>query len=690
MANAPVPSPAPSGGGGGQSVGTIFLNLQVNHNLPQQIQNASNSAASGISASVGGIFRNMIGAIAIGTAINTLKEFGAAAIDVASDLAEVQNVVNTAFGDLKQNCEDLADVAIEQFGISELAAKKTASSFMAMASSMGIANEDASKMAINVTKLSADVASFYNLSQDAAATKLKGIFTGEGEALKELGVVMQESTLQQYALDQGIKTAYKDMDQSQKVALRYKYVMEQLSLAQGDFSKTSDGWSNQTKVLQERWTQFQATIGQGLIKVFNPLLQMINQIVGALNELATEMSKKFGWGEAEEEAQTSAKNIGEAMVEETEAAAEESKKILGALAGFDEINSLFSGGDEDKSAAGKEEFDIFGDEYADKEKAEKKENIFTTMINNVKDKVAGLWKQFGQPVWDAIQPAINWLKDEVFPWISEKVQALGEIFADLWQNRISPYLEKLRDIWINVFQNVALPIIQNLFKTISDWWDNSGENLFSTVLNLVMAIRQATAAIADVIVTYLGPIFKDFINLCVSSLGEAFTIITNVISGILNVFIKLFDDLAACFADFENICKGIINAVITIVNVVIDAINSISLDVPEWVPGIGGETIGFNLSNIPFLAKGGIVTEPTLAMIGEGSQDEAVMPLDSMREMIAQTVAEVIAEYNLNNEQPEQDLYLTLNIGDSTVVDTVVKAINRKTRNQGREVILSL
>ena len=676
--------------GTGTNVGTIFLDLQVTHNLPQQIQNASNSAASGISSSIGGIFKNLVAGFAIGTAINALKQFGSAAIDVASDLAEVQNVVNTAFGEMKQDCEDFADVAIEQFGISELAAKKTSSSFMAMASSMGLANEDASKMAVNVTKLSADVASFYNLSQEEAATKLKGIFTGEGEALKELGVIMQESTLSQYAMDQGIKTAYKDMDQSQKVALRYKYVMEQLNLAQGDFSKTSDGWSNQTKVLQERWTQFQATIGQGLIKVFNPLLIMVNDLVGALNELATTMSKKFGWADAEEEAQTSAKNIGEALVSETDAAAEESKKILGSLAGFDEINSLFSSSDSESASGEKEEFDIFGDEYTDQKKAEQKENIFSTMINNIKNKAQELWQEFGQPVWDAIQPAINWLKDEVFPWISEKVQSLGQIFSDLWQNRISPYLKTLRDLWINVFQNVALPIIKNLFKTISDWWDNSGEKLFSTILNFILSFRQLIANIADVIVTYLGPIFKDFINLCVDNLGQAFTIITNIITGILNIFIKLFDDLAACFADFENICKGIINAVISAVNVVIDAINSISLDVPDWVPAIGGQTIGFNLDNIPYLAKGGIVTEPTLAMIGEGSQDEAVMPLDTMREMIAQTVSEVLAEYNLQNEQPEQDLYLTLQIGDNTIIDTVVKAINRKTRNNGKEVILSL
>lgn len=674
----------------GTNVGTIFLDLQVTHNLPQQIQNASNSAASGISSSIGGIFKNLVAGFAIGTAVNALKQFGSAAIDVASDLAEVQNVVNTAFGEMKQDCEDFADVAIEQFGISELAAKKTSSSFMAMASSMGLANEDASKMAINVTKLSADVASFYNLSQEEAAVKLKGIFTGEGEALKELGVIMQESTLSQYAMDQGIKTAYKDMDQSQKVALRYKYVMEQLSLAQGDFSKTSDGWSNQTKVLQENWKQFQATIGQGLIKVFNPFLQMINEIVGALNELATTMSQKFGWGEAEEEAKTSAKNIGETLVSETDAAAEESKKILGSLAGFDEINSLFSSSKSESDNKGKEEFDIFGDEYTDQKKAEKKENIFSTMINNIKNKAQELWQEFGQPVWDAIQPAIDWLKNEVFPWISEKVQSLGKIFEDLWQNRISPYLKTLRDLWINVFQNVALPIIKNLFKTISEWWDNSGEKLFSTILNFILSFRQLIANIADVIVTYLGPIFKDFINLCVDNLGQAFTIITNIITGILNIFIKLFDDLAACFADFENICKGIINAVISAVNVVIDAINSISLDVPDWVPGIGGQTIGFNLDNIPYLAKGGIVTEPTLAMVGEGSQDEAVMPLDTMREMIAQTVAEVLAEYNLQNEQPEQDLYLTLQIGDNTIIDTVVKAINRKTRNNGKEVILSL
>lgn len=188
--------------------------------------------------------------------VKKLVDFGRQSIETASDLAEVQNVVDTAFGESKQKMEDFADTAVKTYGISKLTAKQTGSNFMAMAAGMGLANDSASDMAVALTGLSADMASFYNVGQDVASTALKSIFTGETETLKQFGIVMTDANLQAYALSKGITKSTADMSQAEKVQLRYNYVMSQTALAQGDFAKTSDSWANQTRILSEQWKEF--------------------------------------------------------------------------------------------------------------------------------------------------------------------------------------------------------------------------------------------------------------------------------------------------------------------------------------------------------------------------------------------------------------------------------------------------
>jgi len=181
------------------------------------------------------------GSLAIGAKIISI---GTSAIEAASDLTEVQNVVDTAFGDMAYKCEQFASTAIESFGMSEYSAKKISSTYMAMAKGMGLAEDTASDMAISLAGLAGDVASFYNIDLDTAETKLKSVFTGETESLKELGIVMTQTNLEQYALSQGISTSVSDMNQAQLTTLRYNYVLQQLSLASGDFAKTSGSWAN--------------------------------------------------------------------------------------------------------------------------------------------------------------------------------------------------------------------------------------------------------------------------------------------------------------------------------------------------------------------------------------------------------------------------------------------------------------
>lgn len=216
-----------------------------------------------------------------------LVEFGKQAIELGSNVAEVQNVVDVSFEDMSYKVEAFADSAIQNFGMSELAAKKTASTYMAMARGMGVAMDSASEMSIQLAGLSGDVASFYNISQEEAAYKLQSVFTGETESLKELGIVMTQTNLQQYAMAKGMNSNIQAMTQSEQVALRYAYVTEQLSLASGDFLRTQDSWANQTRILQMQWQQFMSVIGQTLIQVLTPALQFLNQFVAQLVQWAT-------------------------------------------------------------------------------------------------------------------------------------------------------------------------------------------------------------------------------------------------------------------------------------------------------------------------------------------------------------------------------------------------------------------
>ena len=244
--------------------------------------------------SLGGITK-LLG-IALSTA--SLIKFGKEAIGLASDLAEVDNVVNKAFGNMRSEMDALADSAIKNLGMSRLMAYQTGSTFMSMGKSMIANSEDAKNMALSLTKLTANMASFFNVSQDLASIALKSIYTGETETLKQYGVVMTEVNLKQFAQEQGIRKSYAAMTQSEKVMLRYQYVMNQLSYIGDDFIDTQDSWANQTRILSEQWKELLTILGSGLITVLTPFNTGLNMIVSALinvgNTISNILSSVFG------------------------------------------------------------------------------------------------------------------------------------------------------------------------------------------------------------------------------------------------------------------------------------------------------------------------------------------------------------------------------------------------------------
>lgn len=199
---------------------------------------ASGKVKNALKGMQGG-FRSLLRTLAPLIGAFQLFNFGKQAMEISSDLTEVQNVVDVTFGDFKNKIEDLAKVSIPEFGMSELTAKDISSRFQAMGTAMGFARGEMADMSVELTKLAADMASFYNAEQNDVAKSLQSIFTGETEPLRKYGLDLTQATLQEWALKQGIDANMQSMSQMEKTMLRYQYVLANTGAAQGDFARTS-------------------------------------------------------------------------------------------------------------------------------------------------------------------------------------------------------------------------------------------------------------------------------------------------------------------------------------------------------------------------------------------------------------------------------------------------------------------
>ena len=323
----------------------------------------------GTSVDVGGIgtgltkieksFKRLGKFAAFGLGIKALSGLGKAALDAASDLQEVQNVVDVSFrelddagnvvSDMTYKIEGFAQTCIEKFGMSEFAAKQTAGSFMAMGKSMGLSMEEASDMAVTLTGLTGDFSSFYNISQDYARVAMSAVYTGETETLKRYGIVLTEANLQQYAQSKGIETTVKKMDARDKAILRYMYIMDATKDMEGDFVRTQDSWANSTRVLGQLWNQFLIALGSGLISILSPMVQVLGQIVQRLTAFVTvlwqALSNIFGFQlqDITKQASGAAGAVGD-LSDSTDELGESidkaGKKAKKQLANFDELNNI--------------------------------------------------------------------------------------------------------------------------------------------------------------------------------------------------------------------------------------------------------------------------------------------------------------------------------------------------------------
>lgn len=196
---------------------------------------ASNGSISTVNFSLKNLIQTAMGF----KAVQAFGQFTKDAVTLGSDITEVENVVDVAFGKLKYKAYDFASTASKQFGLSELSAKQYTGTMMAMLKSSGVAQNAASNMSVTLAGLAGDIASFYNIDTDAAFYKIRAGISGEIEPLKQLGINMSVANMSAYALANGITKSWNSMTQAEQATLRYNYLMSVTKDAQGDFARTA-------------------------------------------------------------------------------------------------------------------------------------------------------------------------------------------------------------------------------------------------------------------------------------------------------------------------------------------------------------------------------------------------------------------------------------------------------------------
>lgn len=246
--------------------------------------NRASRAGMGFKTRIRDIAGGIISANILMRGVRAVWDFGKEAINLSSSLIEVQNVVDTTFGTMANSINDFSKTAIRDFGISELQAKQYTGTIGAMIKSSGISGDKMLMMSKNLAGLTGDYASFYNLPHEQAFQKIRSGISGETEPLKQIGINMSVANMEAFALTKGITKQWKAMTQAEQTLLRYNYLMEKSTDAQGDFSKTlATSFENQRRVFQ---TMVQQTAARAMSKILPSLTEgfkKLNEFVSKID-----------------------------------------------------------------------------------------------------------------------------------------------------------------------------------------------------------------------------------------------------------------------------------------------------------------------------------------------------------------------------------------------------------------------
>ena len=629
------------------SVGAIGLDLKINgRDLRKQIKAESKAASSSMESAFSSSFKKIGAMAAAAFSVQAVGKFVGSCLELGSNLSEVQNVVDTAFPKMSAQVDAFAKNAMESFGLSETVAKQYMGTFGAMSKAFGFAEQDAYEMSATLTGLAGDVASFYNLDPSEAYTKLKSVFTGETESLKDLGVVMTQAALDQYALANGFGKTTSAMSEQEKVSLRLAFVTDQLSLASGDFIRTQDSWANQTRVLALRFDALKASLGKGFIAVFTPIVKGINWVLANLQPLAdsfaslmemlTGSSGDTGGGSGAALADTSADlssatdaadSLGSGLSDTGKKGESAAKKIKKAFAGVDTINKLSfdSGSSGSDSGSGGSGGGLTGGgsvaEAVDFPKAAEEANAFNGMLQGIIDEFKRLGELFKQGF-------------EI---------GFGDSFENL--DRLKWYAVTIKNSLKSIFTD---PEVAGAAKK---WVDST-----------VMALGQITGSIASIgttiatllvgsVATYLSS-NTEFIK----SIIKKWFLIDSEINEIVGDFSSALADIASVFSSPTAINIGA-NLITAIVNGALGAmvvIKQLGLDILDTLTG-------------PIIENKDKIKQ---------ALEETLKPIETITETLANAVNDTLKSIFDAYEEHVKPAFDNIKQGLSDIVGTLLDSYN--------------
>lgn len=472
-------------------------------------------------------------------------------------MEEVQNVVDVVFPNINSQVNNFAKNAMTQFGLSELSTKKYMGTFGAMSKSFGFTEQQAFEMSKTVTGLVGDVASFYNISQDLASIKLKSIWTGETETLKDLGIVMTQTALSEYALQNGYQKTIDKMTESEKVMLRYQFVQDQLASATGDFARTSDSWANQVRILKLQFDQFKATLGQGFINIFTPIVKGINLVIAKLQVFANAFKTvtEIIFGKKKTDSSTNSgvsdiasgyDNIGESAGNAANETEKASKKMMKAVMKYDSLNILSNTKDVGSTGGGSMDSAITGFDDINTSVDDIDSNI-QSMIDSAIKKfkeltsifVEGFKIGFGNTNFNNILSHLDNIKTTLLSIVTDPQIITG---FDSLLNSFAFNLGKI----VGSISSIGVTIAENLFGGFDLYLSNNSDKLKQHILKIFDISKDSqtivgnfSVAIADIFSIFRKPeakqITSDLIGIFIEANLGIYEIIGNLGNDLLRV-----------------------------------------------------------------------------------------------------------------------------------------------------------
>lgn len=570
---------------------------------------------------------------------------GVASFKFASDLNENINKTDVVFKNNANTVMDWSKTSLDKMGMCQSSALEMASKFGDMGSSMGLNTNQTKDYSMGLTQLAADLASFKNISIDRANDALTGVYTGETESLKGLGIVMTQTNLQQFAESQGIHKKIQDMTQAEQVQLRYNYVMSKTKDAQGDFARTGDQAANAGRTFGEATKELGATIGNNLLPMFTPIINDANNMIKSF----TGMDKGT---------QQLIIKLGMAAIAIGPVA-----KTIGTLGKSVSSTTKFIKNMPGNVKKATTSISNFG----------KGVKNGTNFIGKFGKGIVNCVKVMGKFTLSIIKNTAMATKNGAI-WVVQKVKLLafktaqlavtGATKAMTLAQKALNLVMKANPIGIVITILLALATTFVTLYNKCDWFRNGVNKVWSAIKSIFKGFADFLTGMFTRDWTKSFGAFGNIINAFMHNIKSVFDSVKRIFGGVIDFVTGVFTgDWSKAWEGVKNIFGGImsglgavmkapLNAVIGLINMAIDGINSISFDVPEWVPFAGGKHFGSNLSHISYLYTGAVFDEPTLLgntvvgdkFKGQGSQREYVLPEPLIRKVVSETVREEISK----------------------------------------------